>query len=1213
MVTQARRAAIGTIAYKIGGSLPANAPTYVVRSADRDLDRYIDSGEFCYILNSRQMGKSSLKLRAMQKLADRGVACIEIDLAGIGTVDVSEAQWYNSIADELASQFDLDAELEVFWDTHARLPASKRLANFIDEIVLEQIDSQIVIFIDEIDQVLSLGAFTDNFFGTIRSCAERRAARPKYQRLSFVLLGVAAPTDLIKDRQITPFNIGRAIELNGLQLTDDLSPLIRGLDGIVADPSQTITEILDWTGGQPFLTQKLCQLVVESPHEAIEQIVTTKIIDNWKERDNPVHLRTIEARILARREISSHLLQQYRYIITSKSGLVANNSPEQQWLRLSGLVVERSGKLQVYNPIYQQVFSRDWIDRQLADICPHGKALTDWLNNDRSDTFLLDGDALDAAISWKEFQWRQNQLIGIEDTAFIDRSQERRTDWKLKKIQNRIKRFVKILLLLIGIGLILLASLIWLGHSLTISDRIDRLERTSTQIIQQYEFAPIDSLQAAIENAKKSQAIRMTLMGDRSPTIGPKLALQKLVDSIQEIDEIQTYQQGVNTVYFCGNDRIFTAGSDGTIKLWDRTANIPISEPKLAIALQDEAKIISFTSENPECDRMFATGSSDGYIRLWEKLGIDRIQNKAKVEQAIAHQGSVQNVRLMRDLRDDRLYVFSTGETDGKLKKWQVDDNNRLNLIKTFVDRDGNVAHPQGVVSLNLNGKKDRIGSAGKDNTAKIWDLDGNPIAILEGHIGAVNSIYFCSSVSTNCDDYEIATGSSDGTVRLWNADGKYLKTINAHTGEVRTVRFSPDGKLLATASAKDPTASNGSSVRIWNLEDDGKLITEFKGHQGSIESMRFKPSNNLDRQLATSGRDDSIIRIWKIPEVMPSEHKHKEKINSVRFDPYDSKYFITAGEDGKIAWWSHSPGQLPQQLSSFSDRDKAIKFNTIRIHPNSTPNKRTIAVGDSQGNIRLLKLENEDGKQKIIEVSSFNTGQGNVDSMDWNYKPYGDLSNICLLATTGQTGDNIKFWAIDINENKLLDSIVIPPVHLDYSHLTLRFSKDGKSLGVGADKGRVAVITKIERPTQRPQVKQLKYDREKALRSKVIVGFSKDPQLFTIVSKEGKIWRSEIETNLIEDEKGVQTYQAGTENIDISSQDGSIATGGAGAALRIWDVRGRQLADFRGYWGTIRSINFSRDGKYLLAGGDDGIPLVWQIDRQIPDLIEQANRWLAR
>jgi WD40 repeat protein len=59
--------------------------------------------------------------------------------------------------------------------------------------------------------------------------------------------------------------------------------------------------------------------------------------------------------------------------------------------------------------------------------------------------------------------------------------------------------------------------------------------------------------------------------------------------------------------------------------------------------------------------------------------------------------------------------------------------------------------------------------------------------------------------------------------------------------------------------------------------------------------------------------------------------------------------------------------------------------------------------------------------------------------------------------------------------------------------------------------------------------------------------------------------------------------------------------------------VRGRQLADFRGYWGTIRSINFSRDGKYLLAGGDDGIPLVWQIDRQIPDLIEQANRWLAR
>jgi WD40 repeat protein len=80
-----------------------------------------------------------------------------------------------------------------------------------------------------------------------------------------------------------------------------------------------------------------------------------------------------------------------------------------------------------------------------------------------------------------------------------------------------------------------------------------------------------------------------------------------------------------------------------------------------------------------------------------------------------------------------------------------------------------------------------------------------------------------------------------------------------------------------------------------------------------------------------------------------------------------------------------------------------------------------------------------------------------------------------------------------------------------------------------------------------------------------------------------------------------------------LSQDDRSIATCGAGAALRLWDLQGRQIADFRGDWGTIRSLDFSKDGKYLLAGGDDGIPRVWQIDRDLPTLIDRGCQWLAR
>ncbi|CCQ66850.1 High-affnity carbon uptake protein Hat/HatR [Crocosphaera watsonii WH 0402] len=83
--------------YQVGGSLNGDAPSYVTRKADLEFYKALKGGNFCYVLNSRQMGKSSLRVRTMQKLQAEGIVCVFIDLTGIGTQDATPEKWYAGI------------------------------------------------------------------------------------------------------------------------------------------------------------------------------------------------------------------------------------------------------------------------------------------------------------------------------------------------------------------------------------------------------------------------------------------------------------------------------------------------------------------------------------------------------------------------------------------------------------------------------------------------------------------------------------------------------------------------------------------------------------------------------------------------------------------------------------------------------------------------------------------------------------------------------------------------------------------------------------------------------------------------------------------------------------------------------------------------------------------------------------------------------------
>jgi len=916
----------------------------------------------------------------------------------------------------------------------------QRWVSAIRKVALPLQPGRLAIFVDEIDAVASLKFSTDEFFAGIRQCYNLRNEDIDINRLTFCLLGVASPADLIRDTRTTPFNVGRRIELNDFT-EGEARPLSLGLGGSAAENDALLKKVFYWTSGHPYLTQRLCKAVAEKPasggnvdiDDAIEQLFFCKRAQEYD--DNLIFVRE---RLLRGGADVTALLNLYSRVRRNKKVVDEESQPLSSILRLSGVTRSVDGVLRVRNRIYKKVFNGEWIKANLpgAEVRRQRAAFRRGvIRTTAVATVILTVMAALAILAFRQRNFARAQTEANKHLLYLARM----------KLANQEYEN---------------ANIAWVDQLVT-----ETTPKSGDRDLRSFEWS-LFWRYAHLETMRLQEPGRITsakfFNGD--DTIAVAEVDRTMVQQKREylIKLYKTRPQEATSfivpagttfdiaVFSQDNKYVATDAPDKSVALWDLSSRQQVRKfpgPGSAVTA------VVFAPDQ----HALAAAFDGGIFRVWDlDSGTQRFEGLSELKQpgiAFSPDGkhlAVGMTHYSTDILDVntgkplRSFLFPKGPlgliffspdgnrlfattADGYIFCWNIRVGKLLNFNQTHTDE---------VMSFSFSPEGRRLATSSVDRTVKLWDVaNGTELRTILGHGAWVGSVHW------SANGRYLLSGDRDGLIKMWDMEATEPPIWPANKAlSVSALTFSPKNELIAIGRALD------GKLRLWDLSNGRN--DSYPGPDGKITSAAF--SKDAAQLAVAIGPQIWIYRFGISPygigwRPISTVEAPAAEIYSLEFSP-DGTKLLSGDHHGNVILSDVASGRQEERLESGNTYYRAV----------FSPDGKLIASADQDGKVRIWDVASSTIK---------NTLSGHIGIVRLiRVSPNGQL-----LATAGED-NTVRIW--DLSSGKELNW-----AQFDFVE-RLEFSPDGKRLVTASYDGAVVlwdldgmqeVITLRKRGAQRP------------------------------------------------------------------------------------------------------------------------------------------------